>query len=382
VRVRQELMAYGLTSEEFGGDTIFVDISAKMKAGIDKLFDMIILQAEVLELKADDKRRAEGFIIESHLNPARGAVATVLITTGTLKVGDIFVAGDISGRVRRMRDEHDQLLNKAGPSRPVELIGLSGAPEAGEHFVVMADERIAREIADKRNFRRRVRQLGERQHVTLENLHDYLEEGKIKELNLVLKGDLQGSLEAIQQSLRKLPAEKVKVNFIHSGVGPINESDVNLAMTTDSIIFGFNIRPEAQANLLAKNKGIDIRLYRVIYDLLGDIERALLGLLEPTYRELFKGRAEVREVFRLSKVGHVAGCFVAEGEMLRGAHGRLMRDSTVVYDGKIASLRRVKDDVAKVAGGLECGVQLENYQDVKEGDIIECYELEELTQGL
>ncbi|MBN1515867.1 translation initiation factor IF-2 [Candidatus Sumerlaeota bacterium] len=381
-RVRNELMHHEIVPEDLGGENLFVEVSAKTRQGIDKLLEHIALQSEVLELTADTQRPAEGTIIESHVDPNRGAVATVLVQKGTLKLGDPFVAGTVSGRVRRMRNEHGELVQEAGPSKPVELIGVSGCPDAGEKFIVVKDERVARDVAEKRMQRRRKQSLRKISRVTLENLHEHIEEGKVQELDLILKADMQGSVEAVKDSLNKLPQERVKVNFIHMGVGAISESDVTLAMATNSIIIGFNVRAENNANLQAQAQGVEIRTYRIIYKLVEDIEKALVGMLEPVYKENFRGRANVLKTFKVSKVGNVAGCMVLEGELQRGAQARLVRDSVTVYEGKLSSLRRVKDDVSSVVSGLECGVQLENYQDVKEGDVIECFELEEIKQTL
>lgn len=381
-RVRNELLQYSVVPTSLGGDTEFVEISAKKGINMDNLLEVISLQAEVMELKANPNRMAEGVVIESHVDPLRGATATVLIQKGTLKVGDPFVVGQQYGRVRAMLDDHGRPMEQARPGEPCELIGLTGNPDVGELFLVMEDERKAREIAERREQRRRLLDLGTTRHVTLEGLHDMISEGQIKELNVILKADVQGSVEAIQQSLEKLAAHEIRIRVLHSGTGPINESDVNLAMASSAIIIGFNVRPEAGAAELAQREGVEIKLYRIIYELLEEIEKAMVGMLEKKFTEHVQGRTEIRQVFRVSKVGVVAGCYVLSGEIHRNAHARLVRDNKVVYEGKVDSLRRVKDDVAKVAAGFECGVMLDKFQDVKEGDIIETYTLEEQTPEL
>jgi len=377
-RVRQELMRYNLVAEELGGETILVEISAKTGENVDRLLEMIAIQAEVLELKADPNRRAEGVVIEARMDPQRGPIATLLVEKGTMRIGDIFVIGRESGRVRAMYDERGRLVEKAGPSHPAEVLGLGGSPEAGERFLVMPDERSARNIAAIRDDRRRQRLRGALapRTVTLENLHGLIEEGKIKEFRLILKGDVQGSVEAVTQALGRLPSEKIKLRILHAAVGPIIESDVNLAKASEAIVIGFNVRPDFAAESLAELEHVEIRLYRIIYELIDDIRKAMTAALEPERREIPLGRAEVRQTFRIAKTGIVAGCYVSEGEMRRDAQIRLVRDGTVVYDGKVASLRRIKEDVERVADGLECGIALANYQDIKEGDIVEAYKTE------
>jgi translation initiation factor IF-2 len=381
-RVRQALLQYELVPEELGGQTIFVEISAKKGIGISRLLEMILLHAEMLELRANPDRPAAGRIIESHIDPLRGAVATVLVQNGTLRASDIFLTGKQYGKVRAMNDERMQPVREAAPSRPVEIIGLTGPAEVGELFLVLPEERIARQIANVRSSRRRAKRLRQTPMIALENLHEYVEQGKIKDLNLILKCDVQGSMEAILQSLEKLSGAEVRINVIHAAVGGINESDVNLAIASDAIIIGFNVRPEFTAGVLAEREGVDIKIYRVIYELINDIKKALTGMLEQKYREVFKGRAEVRQVFRVSKVGNVAGCFVSDGEITDNARARVIRDSTIVYEGSIASLRRIKDDVKRVTAGLECGIALANFNDIKENDIIEAYVLEEIPRAL
>ncbi|KPK71962.1 MAG: hypothetical protein AMJ84_05190 [Acidithiobacillales bacterium SM23_46] len=383
-KVVQELMQHNLVSEKLGGDTIFAEVSAKTGEGTDQLLEMILLQAEVLELKADPDRRAEGAVIESRIDPTRGTVATLLVQKGKLQVGDVLVIGQHHGRVRAMRDSYGREVDVATPSHPVEALGLGGSPKAGEFFLVMPSERSARHVAGIRDDRRRQRLLGTLgpPAVTLETLHDLIEEGKIKEFPLILKGDVQGSIEAISQALARLPSEKIKLRILHAAVGPVTESDVNLAKASGAVIIGFGVRPDAPAQTLAESEGVEIKLYRVIYELLDEVRAALTAALEPEMREIPVGRAEVRQTFRISKVGMVAGCYVSEGEMRRDAQVRLVRDGVVVYDGTIASLRRVKDDVERVPNGLECGIVLANYQDIKESDILEAYETEAIPVEL
>jgi len=377
-RVRQELMHHNLVPEDLGGDTIFVEISAKTGQGVDQLLEMILLQAEILELKADPERRAEGVVIESRMDPTRGATCTLLVKKGTLRVGDVLVIGRHYGRVRAMMDEYGRPVKSAGPSFPVEVLGLGGSPEAGEPFLVMPDERSARQVALLRDERRRQRLLGSLgpRAVSLENIHELVEEGKVKEFRLILKADVQGSVEAITQALARISSEKIKLRILHAAVGPVTESDVNLAKASEAVIVGFNVRPDQAARTLAERENVEIKLYRVIYELLDAVRKAMTAAIEPEKREIPLGRAEVRRTFRISKVGTVAGCYVVEGEVRRNAQARLVRDGIVVYEGTIASLRRVKEDVERVPHGFECGIALANYQDIKEGDILEVFETE------
>ncbi|AXA36986.1 Translation initiation factor 2 [Candidatus Sumerlaea chitinivorans] len=382
-RVRQEALQYSLVPEELGGETIFVDISAKHGTNVDQLLELVALQAEILDLKADPTCHAQGTIIESHIDPQRGPVATVLVQKGTLRLGDPFVVGDISGRVRAMVDDRGRNIREAGPSFPAEIIGLDGAPNAGEIFLVVPDERIARAIAEKRKERRRRQMQAHRaKHVTLEKLHDIIAEGKIKELNIILKADVQGSVEAISEALQKLSSDEIRISILHAAVGGINESDVNLADASDAIIIGFNVRPDTKAAELAHQQGVEIKTYRIIYDLLNDVEKAMLGMLEPKYEEKVLGHAEVRQTFRIAKVGTVAGCYVRDGEIPRDALVRVLRDNVIVYEGKLLSLKRYKDDVKRVQAGEECGLGIENFNDIKEGDVIEAYQMIELKPVL
>ncbi len=383
-KVKQEALQHNLISEEFGGDTIFVEVSAKTGLNVDNLLEMVALQAEILDLKANPNRAAQGFIIESHLDPNRGAVATVLVHRGTLRVGDYFVSGDVSGRVRAMNNDRGKSIKEAGPSHPAEIIGLTGSPSAGETVVVVPDEQIARDIAERREFRRRATDLAPvaNKHVTLENLHEFIEEGKTKDLNMIIKADVQGSVEAIRQSLEKITSDEIKIRILHTAAGGINESDVSLAAASDAVIIGFNVRPESGAQELANSEGVDIKTYRIIYDLIEDVKAAMVGMLSPTFKENILGHAEVRQVFRASRLGNIAGCYVKDGELIRDCKVRLLRNSVVVYEGQLGSLRRVKEDVKKVSANMECGVTVANFNDVKEGDVIEAYELEQIAPTL
>ena len=380
-KVRQEALQHSLISEELGGDTIFVDISAKQGTNVDQLLEMVALQSEILDLKADPDRAAVGTIIESHVDPTRGAVATVLVQKGTLKAGDYFVTGDISGRVRAMVNDRGKTVKEAGPSFPAEIIGLTGSPAAGETFIVLPDEQTARNIAEKREIRRRAAGLAPttQKHITLEHLHEYIEEGKTQDLNLVLKADVQGSIEAVRQSLEKLSNQQIRIRVLHAAVGGINESDVQLAAASDAVIIGFNVRPEAAAQEIATREGVDIKLYRIIYDLIEEVRQAMTGMLAPTFREKVLGHAEVRQLFKASRLGTIAGSYVRDGEIVRDSKVRIVRDSVVVYEGQLGSLRRVKEDVKKVATGAECGITIENFNDLKEGDIVESYEMEQMA---
>jgi len=381
-RVKQELMEFGLVSEEWGGETIFVEVSAKKHVNLGELLEMVLLQADVLELKANPNKPARGTIIEAKLDRGRGPVATVLVQEGTLKVGDYFVSGVHFGRVRAMQNDRGEKVSVAGPSMPVEVIGLTGVPEAGDGFVVLSDERQAKEIALLRQQKVRETELAKSSKLSLEQLYEKIQKGEVKELNVVVKGDVQGSVEAVSESLRKLSTDAIRLRVINSSVGAITETDVNLATASNAIVLGFNVRPEVKAQALAEKEGVDIRLYNIIYDAVDDIKKAMEGLLEPTLKEKFLGRAEIREVFSVPKHGNVAGCYVLDGKMVRNSQVRLLRDNIVVYEGKMASLRRFKDDVKDVASGYECGISLENYNDIKPGDIIESFEMEKIAATL
>ena len=382
-RVKRELMNYGLVSEELGGDTIFAPVSAKTGEGIPHLLEMILLQADVMELRAHLDTLARGTIIEAKLDRGRGPVATILVQEGVLKVGDPFVCGAQYGRVRAMIDSWGNKVDKASPSMPVEILGLTGVPEAGESFVVLNDEAKARQVAEHRRAKRRETELTKSSgRTTLEDFYQQVQAGEVKELRVIVKADVQGSVEAVSEALSRLSTKEVKLTVLHAAVGGISESDVLLAAASRGIIIGFTVRPESKAMQLAEREGIEIRLYNIIYEVIEDIRAALEGLLEPTYREKPLGRAEVRQVFTISRIGLVAGCMVSEGRLVRGAQARLLRDRAVVYQGRIASLRRFKDDVREVAFGAECGVNLENFQAVQVGDVIEAYELEQVLRRL
>lgn len=381
-RVKQELAEQGLIVEEWGGSTIAVPVSALKGEGIDDLLEMILLVAEMEELKANPNRPARGTVIEAKLDKGRGPVATVLISNGTLRVGDAFVVGSVSGKVRAMISDTGENLKEAGPSTPVEVLGISDVPAAGDQLVVVESEQIAREVASLRQEKLREQQLSKTSRVSLEDLYERIKEGDIKELNLIIKADVHGSAEAIRASLEKLSTDEVRVKVIHQAVGAISESDVHLAATTDAIIIGFNVRPEPVARKEAEREGVDIRLYRVIYDLLDDVKAAMSGLLEPEFKEVILGRAEVRQTFRVPNVGTVAGCYVQEGKITRNAEVRVLRDNVVVHEGKIASLKRFKDDVREVTHGYECGIGLEKFNDIKDGDVIEAFYMEKIERTL
>lgn len=382
-RVKNALSEHGLISEAWGGDTIMVEVSAKKKTGLDTLLEMILLQSEVLELKADPHRQAKGTVIEAKIERGRGPVATVLVQSGTLKVGDVYVVGTFSGRVRALLDDRGVKAQQAGPSIPVEVIGLPGVPSAGDVFQVVSDERVAREIAEERAQKRRAAELVGPAKVSLDDLFAKIQEGSVKELAIVIKTDVQGSSEALAGSVEKLSTEAVKLRVIHNGVGGVMESDVLLAAASRAIIIGFNVRPEPKAASLAEQQGVDIRLYTIIYDAIADIKAAMEGLLEPTLKERTLGRAEVRQVFTIPKAGTVAGSYVVDGTISRASAGvRVIRDSVVVYQGKLGSLRRFKDDVREVQQGYECGLSVENFNDVKVGDIIEAYAIDKIAAKL
>lgn len=378
-RVKQELTEFGLQSSDWGGDTTIVEVSAKKRLNLEELLEMVLLQADLMDLKANPSKLAKGTIVEAKLDKGRGPVATVLVQEGTLKIGDYFVVGVHSGRVRAMQNDRAEKVLEAGPSIPVEVIGLPGVPDAGDVFVAMKDEKQAKEIATLRQIKQREVELAKHSKLSLDDLYKKIQSGEVKDLNVIVKGDVQGSVEAIGETLRKLSTDAVRLNVIHSGVGAITETDVNLATASNAIIIGFSVRPEVKAHAMAEKEGVDIRLYNVIYDAVEDVKKAMEGLLEPTLREKYLGRAEVREVFSVPKVGNVAGSYVQDGKFVRNAQVRLLRDNVVVYTGKMSSLRRFKDDVKDVSNGYECGIGLENYNDIKIGDIIEAFEMEKVA---
>lgn len=375
-RVKQELTEHGLLPEDWGGDTICVPVSAKKKIGIENLLEMILLVAEMQELKANPNRKAKGTVIEAKLDKNRGPVATVLVQNGTLNAGDFFVVGNTHGKVRTMTDEKGKNLKKAGPSTPVEITGLSEVPDAGDIFITVDDEKIAKQISDKRKEKYRQEHLQSGQKISLDDLFSQIQEGKVKELNLIVKADVQGSVEAIKQSLEKLSNDEVKIKAIHGGVGAITETDVMFASASNAIIIGFNVRPQPTAVTLAEKDKVDIRLYRVIYDAIEDIQSAMKGMLEPEYKEVVLGHAEVRATFKASSIGTIAGCYVTDGKINRNNDVRIVRDGVVIHEGKISSLKRFKDDAKEVNTGFECGISLERFNDIKEGDIIESFTME------
>ncbi|GFR36549.1 translation initiation factor IF-2 [Thermobrachium celere] len=379
-RVKQELTEYGLIAEDWGGDTICVPVSAHTHQGIDTLLEMILLVAEMQELKANPNRTAKGTIIESKLDKGRGPVATALIQAGTLKVGDAVVAGTAYGRVRAMMDDKGRKVNKVGPSMPVEILGLSEVPNAGEKFYVVADEKTAREIAEIRKEKQRQEMFASSAKVSLQDLFSQIKEGKVKVLNIIVKADVQGSVEAIRQSLEKLSNDEVKVKVIHGAVGAITETDVTLASASNAIIIGFNVRPDSMARQLAEKENVEIKTYRIIYEAIDDITAAMKGMLDPEYTEVVTARLQVRQTFKVSSIGTIAGCYVEEGKVNRHDNIRVIRNGIVIYEGKISSLKRFKDDVREVAAGYECGLTIEKYNDIKEGDIFETYTMKEVER--
>lgn len=377
-RVKQELTEHGLVPEEWGGDTICVEVSAKQGTNIDTLLDMVLLVADMRELKANPDRAAKGTVIESKLDKGRGPVATVLVQNGTLRTGDIVVAGTAVGHVRAMNDDKGKSVKKAGPSIPVEILGLSEVPEGGDLFYVVDDERKAREVVENRKFKEKQSRQQKAAAVSLDNLFEHIEAGKVKELNIIVKADVQGSVEAVSQSLGRISNDEVRVNVIHGAVGAVTESDVMLASASGAIIVGFNVRPTSGASQAAENSDVDIRLYRVIYDAIEDIEKALKGMLEPTFREAVTGHAEIRTTFRVSGVGTIGGAYVTDGKITRSSKVRVVRDGIVIHEGELASLKRFKDDVKEVASGYECGLSIDKYNDIKDGDVIEAYVMEQV----
>jgi len=381
-RVKQDLAAREVVPEEWGGDTMFVEVSAKTGKGIDNLLDRLLLQAEVLELKAPKDAPARGIVIESRLDKGRGPIATVLVQSGTLKRGDVVLAGAVFGRVRAMVDELGEPIDAAGPSIPVEILGLSDVPAAGSDVLALGDERKAREIALFRQGKYRDVKLAKQQSAKLENIFDQMGEGQARVLSLIIKSDVQGSHEGLAHALTKLSTDEVKVNIVHAAVGGITESDVNLALASKAVIIGFNTRADAAARKLAESSGIDIRYYDVIYDAVDVVKAALTGMLAPEKKENVLGLVEVRQTFKISKVGTIAGCYVSEGLVRRNAKVRLLRDNVVIHDGELESLKRFKDDVREVKAGFECGLSLKNFDDMKVGDQIEAYEVVEVARTL
>jgi translation initiation factor IF-2 len=379
-RVKQELTEHGLVPEDWGGDAIFVHVSALQRQGLEDLLEMILLVSEVQELKANPNKRARGTVIEAELDKGRGAVATILVQNGTLKVGDALVIGSGFGRIRAMVNDKGKKIKEAGPSTPVEIIGLQEVPNAGDPFMAFEDERKARSIAESRSVTQRQSELNTTARVTLDDLYKQIQQGEVKDLNVIIKGDVQGSVEALRGSLEKIDIEGVRVKILHTGVGAITESDVILAAASNAIVVGFNVRPDQNARLRSEQDQVDVRLHRVIYNVIDEIEAALKGMLDPEYKEVVIGRAEVREVFKVSKVGSIAGSYVIDGKITRSAKARVIRQGIVVHEGGIDTLKRFKDDAKEVNQGYECGITLENFNDVKEGDIVEAYVMEEIKR--
>ena len=378
-RIKQQLTEYELVAEDWGGDTIICPISAKTGMGIDNLLEMVTLTAEMAELKANPNRAASGTVIEARLDKGRGPVATLLVQNGTLKLGDIIIAGTAVGRVRAMVDDKGQRLTEAGPSVPVEITGLGEVPGAGNTFNAVADERLARELVEQRKAEEKAKLNAPIQKVSLEDLFSQIQAGEVKDLNIIVKADVQGSAEAVKSSLEKISNDEVRVRVIHSGVGAINESDVMLASTSKAIIVGFNVRPDAAARDSAARNNVDMRMYRVIYDAIGEVEAAMKGMLAPKFREALIGHAEVRQTYKVSGVGTIAGCYVQDGKIQRGCQVRIVRDGVVIHEGELSSLQRFKDAVKEVASGYECGIGIEKFNDIKDGDIIECFVMEQIA---
>jgi len=379
-RVKQQLTEYDLLSEDWGGETICVPVSAHTKEGIDTLLEMVLLTAEMLELKANPKRNAKGTVVEAKLDKGRGAVATLLVQNGTLNVGDSILVGTTYGRIRAMFDDKGKKIKSAGPSIPVEVLGLSEVPAAGDRFNEVKDEKTARDMADKRKDKERAEHFQTAHKVSLEDLYNQIREGKVKEIGIIIKADVQGSIEAIKQSLHKLSTDEVKVRVIHGAVGAITETDVALASASNAIIIGFNVRPDSNATAAAEKESVDIKTYRVIYNAIDDVKAAMVGMLEPDYKEVVQGKAEVRMTYKISNVGTIAGCYMLDGKITRNSQIRIIRDGIVILESTLASLKRFKDDVKEVAAGYECGLSIEKFNDLKEGDIVEAFVIEEVKK--
>ena len=379
-RVKQELSEFGLISEDWGGETICVPVSAKTGDGLDTLLEMVILTSEMEELKADPDRKAKGTVIEAKLDKGRGAVATLLVQNGTLRTGDSLLVGSTYGRIRAMFDDKGKKIKKAGPSIPVEILGLSEVPAAGDKFHVVKDEKTARNMAESRKQKEKADSLMNSHRVSLEDLYSQIQEGKVKELAIIVKADVQGSVEALKQSLEKLSTDDVKVRVIHQAVGAITETDITLATASNAIIIGFNVRPDNNAVTAAEKEKVDIKTYRIIYDAIEDIKSAMIGMLEPDYKEVVLGSAEIRTTYKISNVGTIAGCYVLNGKLVRNSDVRIIRDGIVIFESSLASLKRFKDDVKEVNSGYECGLSIEKFNDVKEGDIVEAFTMEEIKR--
>ncbi|SFC73842.1 translation initiation factor IF-2 [Clostridium uliginosum] len=379
-RVKQELTEHGLVVEEWGGDTICEEVSARENLNIDKLLEMVLLTAEMLELKANKDRKAKGTVIEAKLDKGRGSVASLLVQNGTLHVGDSIMVGSTYGRIRAMFDDRGKKIKSAGPSIPVEVLGLSEVPEAGDRFHQVKDEKTARIMADARKQKEKVQSLMSNHRVSLEDLYNQIREGKVKELAVIVKADVQGSVQAINQSLEKLSTDDVKVRVIHGAVGAITETDITLATASNAIVIGFNVRPDNNAIAQADKEGVDIKTYRIIYDAIDDIKSAMIGMLEPEYKEVILGRAEIRETYKISNVGTIAGTYVLDGKLQRNAETRVIRDGIVIFESTLSSLKRFKDDAKEVNAGYECGLTVDKFNNIKEGDIIECFMMEAIKR--
>jgi len=379
-KVKQDLTQYGLVCEDWGGETICVPVSAHTGMGVEDLLEMILLQADMLQLQANPNRLGRGVIIEAKLDKARGPLATVLLQNGTLHVGDSIIAGMASGKVRALINDRGERVDSAGPSMPVEIMGFDDVPSAGDEMIAVGDDRLSRQVADERREKLRASREATMAKMSMENLFSSIEAGKVTTLNLIIKADVQGSVEAVKQAMEKLSSDEVKIRVLHSAAGAITKDDVNLASAFNAIIIGFNIRPDASARETAEKAKVDVRLYTVIYKAIEDMELAMKGMLEPEYREVLLGHAEVRNVFKITGAGIIAGCYVQDGKMQRNASVRLLRDNVVVFEGKLSSLRHLKDDVKEMAAGYECGMSLEGHNDIKEGDIVECYIMEEIPR--
>ena len=379
-RVKQELADKGLLTEDWGGDTICVEVSAKQNLNIDKLLEMVLLSAEMLELKANENRRARGTVIEAKLDKGRGAVASLLVQNGTLRVGDSILVGSTYGRIRAMFDDTGKKIKSAGPSIPVEVLGLSDVPVAGDRFNQVKDEKTARNMAETRKDNLKAETLLANHRVSLEDLYNQIKEGSVKELAIIVKADVQGSIEAIKGSLDKLSTDDVKVRVIHGGVGAITETDITLATASNAIVIGFNVRPDNNAALLADRDGVDIKTYRIIYDAIDDVKAAMIGMLDPIYKEVILGSAEIRSIYKISNVGTIAGCYVLNGKLQRNAETRVIRDGIVIFESTLSSLKRFKDDAKEVNAGYECGLTVDKFNNIKEGDIIECFMMEAIKR--
>ncbi|MGL4875506.1 MAG: translation initiation factor IF-2 [Clostridium sp.] len=379
-KVKQELTEYGLVAEDWGGDTVCVPVSAKQGIGIENVLEMVLLTAEMLELKANPNRNANGTVVEAKLDKGRGPVASLLVQTGTLNVGDSILVGTTYGRIRAMFDDTGKKIKSAGPSIPVEVLGLSEVPAAGDRFNEVEDEKTARNMAEKRKNKIKNENFASSHRVSLEGLYNQIKEGTVKELGIIVKADVQGSVEAIRQSLEKLSTDDVKVRVIHGGVGAITETDITLASASNAIVIGFNVRPDGNALMASDRDGVEVKTYRIIYDAIEDVKSAMIGMLEPDYKEVILGTAEIRETYKISSVGTIAGCYITDGKLVRNGEVRIIRDGIVIFETTLSSLKRFKDDVKEVKSGYECGLSLEKFNDMKEGDIIEAYAIEAIER--